>query len=86
MNRYKTVLNLVGAGLFLASAYFEPMSAIVIGILIAIIFVCAALQIYFMPIKSKLERIAKFKSRHGIPPGEPHKLDEILKEGYFRIP
>jgi hypothetical protein len=62
------------------------MSAIGFGILLAVIFVCLALQIYFMPIKSKLEYIAKFKSRHGISPGEPHKSDEILKEGYFGSP
>jgi hypothetical protein len=86
MPRYKTVLNLLGVGLFLATMYFEPMSAIVFGILFAVIFVCLALQIYFMPIKSKLEHIAKFKLRHGIPPGEPNKADEILKEGFFRLP
>jgi hypothetical protein len=86
MPRFKTVLNLLGIGLFLVSAYFEPMSAILFGILFALIFVCLALQIYFMPIRLKLEHIAKYKARHGIRQGEPHKSDEILKEGYFRIP
>jgi hypothetical protein len=70
MARYKTVLKILAVGLFLATAYFEPMSAIVFGILFAVIFACLALRIYFMPIKSKLDYIAKFKSRHGIPQGE----------------
>jgi len=65
MTRYKAVLNLLGLGLFLATVYFEHMSAIVFSILFAVIFVSLALQIYFMPIKSKLEHIAKFKSRLG---------------------
>ncbi len=43
-------------------------------------------HIYFMPLKAKLDIIAKLKVRHGIPLDQPHKADMILKSGYFRIP
>jgi hypothetical protein len=70
---------------FLVAHHYQPIAADLFGILFALIFVCLGLQIYFMPIKKKQESIAKFKARHGIPVDEPHKADDILKTGYFRI-
>jgi hypothetical protein len=38
-----------------------------------------------MPLKRKYKNIAKYKARHGIPIDQPHKADDILKSGFFRI-
>ena len=60
--------------------------AYALATLLALIIVYAGLSIYFASVKTKLENIAEFKARHGIPSGSPHKVDEILKEGFFLAP
>jgi len=85
MIKYKTFLSLsCQLALFLVWHYFDPIGADFLGIFFVIIFLGLALRIYFAPIKSKQESIAKYKARHGIPLDQPHKVDEILKEGFFR--
>jgi len=86
MTKSKIILQFLSTViLFLVAHHYQPLAADLFGILFALIFVCLGLQIYFMPIKKKRENIARFKARHGIPLDEPHKADEILKTGFFRI-
>jgi len=66
--------------------HYQPIPTIGFAILLALIALYVGLQIYFMPVKTKLEIIAKLKARHGIPVDQPHKADMILKSGYFRVP
>lgn len=85
MNKYKMLLSLAcHLALFLVWHHYDPIGADVLGVLLATIAVGIALQIYFAPLKSKRKSIAKFKARHNIPLDQPHKVDEILKEGFFR--
>jgi hypothetical protein len=86
MTKSKIILQFLSTViLFLVAHHYQPFAADLFGILFALIFVCLGLQIYFMPIKKKQENIARFKARHSIPLDEPHKADEILKTGCFRI-
>jgi hypothetical protein len=83
--KYKTGLSLAcQLALFLVWHHHDPIGADVLGILFVTIFVGLALRIYFASIKSKRESITKYKTRHGIPLDMPHKIDDILKEGFFR--
>ena len=87
MSKFKTYWSYAyPVALFLVGHHYEPVASDLFAILFALIMVCVGLQIYFMPIKSKLESIAKTKARHGFPVDQPHKIDKILKSGYFRIP
>lgn len=87
MGRYKTYAsNACSIALFIILHHYEPIAADLFAVLIAVVLVCVALQIYFMPIKSKLESIARTKARHGFPMDQPHKIDQIVQSGYFRIP
>jgi hypothetical protein len=87
MAKYKIYLNyLCLVAIFVVSYRYEPIAAILFAILLAFILLCFWLHIYFMPVKAKLEEIAKTKARHGFPLDQPHKIDKILKSGYFRIP
>jgi hypothetical protein len=87
MGRYKTFAsNACSIAFMIIFHHYEPIAADLFAGLIAVVIVCVALQIYFMPIKSKLENIARTKARHGFPVDQPHKIDQILKSGYFRIP
>jgi hypothetical protein len=63
----------------------NSLEAYAIATLLALVLVYAVLSIYFASVKTKLETIAKFKARHGIPLEQPHKIDETLREGFFRI-
>jgi hypothetical protein len=85
MNKYKMLLSpMCHLALFLVWHHYDPIGADVLGVLLVIIVVGIMLQIYFAPIKSKRKSIAKFKATHNIPLNQPHKVDEILKEGFFR--
>ncbi len=66
--------------------HFQPIATDLFVILFAVLFIGFCLQIYFMPVKRKLENIARLKVRHGIPLDQPHNVDRILKEGFFKIP
>jgi len=83
---YKTHLNLVFlVALFIVGYHYQPIATLLFAIFFAVISIFTVLQIYFMPVKAKLEAIAKTKARHGIPLDQPHKIDKILQSGYFRI-
>ncbi len=71
---------------FLVGYHYQRVATVGFAILLAIVALYTGLQIYFMPVKAKLESIAKLKARHGIPLDQPHKVDRILKSGYFRVP
>jgi hypothetical protein len=71
---------------FIVGYHYQPIATVGFAILFALILIFLGLQIYFMPVKAKLESIAKLKARHGIPLDQPHKVDMILKSGYFRVP
>jgi hypothetical protein len=71
---------------FFVGYHYQPIATVGFAILFALILIFLGLQIYFMPVKAKLESIAKLKARHGIPLDQPHKIDMILKSGYFRVP
>jgi hypothetical protein len=87
MSKYKTYLNyLFLIALSFVSYRYEPIATVFFVILSVFIMLCLWLHIYLMPIKAKLESIAKTKARHGLPVDQPHKIDKILKSGYFRIP
>ena len=86
MGKYKPYLNcLYLVFLFFVGYHYQPIATVGLAILLALIALYTGLQIYFMPVKAKLESIAKFKARHGIPLDQPHKVDMILKSGYFRV-
>jgi hypothetical protein len=72
-------------GFFALLYRHNSLEAYGLATLLALILVYAGLSIYFAPVRSKQEDIAKFKARHGIPLEQPHRVDEILKEGFFRI-
>jgi hypothetical protein len=76
----------VSGSFFVAGYRYRPIATVGFAILLALVGLYLGLQIYFMPVKAKLENIAKFKARHGIPLDQPHKVDRILKAGYFRVP
>jgi hypothetical protein len=85
MIKYKTFLSLpLQLALFLVWHHYDPIGADVMGIVLVIFVLGFVLRIYFWPIESKYESIAKFKTKHGIPLDQPHKVDEILKEGFFK--
>jgi hypothetical protein len=85
MNKYKMFLGLVCQfALFLVWHHYDPLGADVMGVLLAITIIGIVLRIYFAPINSKRKSIAKFKAKHNIPLDQPHKVDGILKEGFFR--
>lgn len=87
MGRYKCHLSAAFLVVSLGVGWrYEPIATSVFAIFFAFIMLCVGLRIYFMPIKTKFEGIAKAKARHGIPLGQPHHTDRILKSGYFRIP
>ncbi len=71
---------------FLVFHHYEPIATDVFAVLCAVIMVFVGFQIYFMPVESKLASIAKTKARHGFPVDQPHRIDSVLKSGYFRIP
>jgi hypothetical protein len=86
LRKCKSVFGMLYAVGFFALLYrHNSPEAYVLATLLALVFVYAGLSIYFASVKTKLEDIAKFKARHGIPFDQPHKVDEILKEGFFRI-
>jgi hypothetical protein len=89
MIKYKLLLQLSWPlAVFLVWHHYDPIGADVLGILLGVLvvfFVGFAFKIYFMPIKSKQKNIAKYKAKHGIPWDRPHKVDAILKEGFFRL-
>jgi hypothetical protein len=87
MNKFQPYLSaLYLVVLFLVSYHYQPIATVGFAILFALVALFLALQIYFMPVKAKLKSIAKVKARHGIPLDQPHKIDMILKSGYFRVP
>jgi energy-coupling factor transporter transmembrane protein EcfT len=86
LRKCKSVFDTLYAMGFFALLYrHNSLEAYVLAILLTLVFVYAGLSIYFASVKTKLDDIAKFKARHGIPLDQPHKEDEILKEGVFRI-
>jgi len=86
LRRYKSVFDILYAVGFFALLYcHNSLEAYVLAILLTLVIVYAGLSIYFASVKTKQEDIAKFKARHGIPLEQPHRVDEILKEGFFRI-
>jgi hypothetical protein len=86
LRKCKSVFGILYAvGLFALVYRHNSPEAYVLAILFTLVLVYAGLSIYFASVKTKLEDIAKFKARHGIPLDQPHKVDEILKEGFFRI-
>jgi len=85
MNKCKMLLGIAcQIALFLVWHRYDPIGADVLGVVLAVIAVGSVLHIYFAPINSKRKSIAKFKARHNVPLDHPHKVDEILKEGFFR--
>jgi energy-coupling factor transporter transmembrane protein EcfT len=72
-------------GFFALLFRHNSLEAYALAILLALVLVYAVLSIYFASVRSKQDDIAKFKARHGIPLDQPHRVDEILKEGFFRI-
>jgi hypothetical protein len=85
MKKHKMLLSLAcHLALFLVWHHYDPIGADVLGVVLAIILVGMVFHVYFAPIKSKRKSIAKFKAKHNIPLDQPHKVDEILKEGFFR--
>jgi uncharacterized protein YoxC len=56
---YLSYLFLVAT--FVVSYRCEPIAAMLFAVLLAFILLCFWLHIYFMPIKAKLENIAKTK-------------------------
>jgi hypothetical protein len=86
LSKLKGVFGLLYAVGFFALLYrHNSLEAYVLATLLAVVFVYAGLSIYFAPVKTKMDDIARFKARHGIPLEQPHKVDETLKEGFFRI-
>ena len=86
VTKYRTLLNsLLLVGAFLITHRYNPVVADLFAVFLVVIFLYTGLHIYFMPVQSKLKAIAKYKKRHGLPLDQPHKADEILKEGYFRV-
>jgi hypothetical protein len=87
MSKFKPYLSaLYLAALIIVGYHYQPIATIGFAIVMILIALYVGLHIYFMPVKAKLDIIAKFKVRHGIPLDQPHKADMILKSGYFRIP
>jgi hypothetical protein len=86
LKKFKSVFGILYAVGFCALLYrHDSLEAYVLATLLALVFVYAVLSIYFASVKTKRENIAKFKARHGIPSESPHKVDETLKEGFFRV-
>ena len=86
LGKCKSVFDALYALGFFALLYrHNSLEAYVLATLLALILVYAGLSIYFASVKTKRETIDKFKERHGIPLDQPHNVDEILKEGFFRI-
>ena len=85
MNKCKMLLGIAcQIALFLVWHRYDPIGADVLGVVLAAIVAGIGLRVYFLPIKSKRKSIAKFKAKHHIPLDQPHKVDEILKEGFFK--
>jgi hypothetical protein len=72
-------------GFFALLYRHNSLEAYALATLLGLVLVYAVLSIYFASVRSKQEDIAKFKARHAIPLNQPHPVDEILKEGFFRI-
>lgn len=86
MSKYKSYFSLVYfLAIMIVGHYLDPIATDVFGAVSALILVGLGLQFYFMPLKRKYKNIAKYKARHGIPIDQPHKADDILKSGFFRI-
>jgi hypothetical protein len=86
MSKYKSYFALVFLlAIMILGHYLDPIATYVFAAVFALILVGLGLQIYFMPLKRKYENVAKYKARHGIPIDQPHKADDILKRGFFRI-
>jgi len=86
LKRCKSVfVSLYAMGFFALLYRHNSLEAYALATLLGLILVYAGLSIYFASVKAKRENIAKFKARHGIPLDQPHKVDETLKEGFFRI-
>jgi hypothetical protein len=87
MSKYKPYLScLYLVVLLFVGYYYQPIETVVFAIFFALFMLCMWLRIYFMPVKTKRAGIAKLKARHGIPLDQPHKVDSMLKWGYFRVP
>jgi hypothetical protein len=87
IGKFKPYLSaLYLAVLLLVGYHYQPIATVGFIILFALVLLYVGLQVYFMPVKAKLKSIAKVKARHGIPLDQPHKVDMILKSGYFRVP
>ena len=85
LRKFKSVFDILYAvGFFVLLYRHNSLEAYALAILFALVLVYVVLSIYFASVRSKQEDIAKFKARHGIPLEQPHKIDEILKEGFFR--
>ncbi len=83
MSKYKPYLSYLYLAVFFVVGYrYQPIATVCFAI-------CSRLSgcpwdfNYFMPVKAKLENIAKLKARHGIPLDQPHKVDMILSDGIF---
>ena len=86
MSKYKSYFSLVFfLAIMIVGHYLDPIATDVFGAVSALILVGLGLQFYFMTLKRKYKNIAKYKARHGIPIDQPHKADDILKSGFFRI-
>ena len=74
------------AALFILGCYYQPTATLLFVMFLACLMIWTGLQVYFMPLKTKLAYLAKAKARHGIPADQPHPKDKILKSGFYRIP
>jgi hypothetical protein len=86
LRKFKGVFDVLYAVGFIALLYRRnSLEAYAFATLLGLIFVYVGLSFYFASVKTKLQNIAQFKARHGIPLDQPHKADETLQEGFFRI-
>ena len=86
LRKFKSVFDILYALGFFGLLYrHNSLEAYILGCLLALVLIYVVLSIYFASVRSKQKDIAKFKARHGIPVDQPHKVDEILMEGFFRI-
>jgi hypothetical protein len=85
MGKFKNYFSLACfLAILVVGHHFDPIATDLFAAVFALILVGFGLQIYFMPIERKHANIANYKARHGIPINQPHKVDEILKKGFFR--
>jgi hypothetical protein len=82
----KRVFDVLYAVGFLVLLYrHNALELHLLASLLALVAVYTGLSIYFASVKSKRELIARMKATRGISFDQPHKVDDILKEGFFRI-